>query len=326
MEAIWNVEINFILAIQSSLIWLAGTMKGITFLGSEEFFILVMPVLYWCVDTAIGLRVGLILLLSGHLNGMFKVIFHSPRPFWYSPEIKALSAESSFGMPSGHSMSTSSVWGMAAALFKKRWFTIVSIVVIFLVGFSRIILGMHFISDVLVGWSLGLILLLIVIKLDKPVSAWLGGMSLARQIVVVILSAAAMIGLGYLPFLLIGDATLPAEWIRNAVAANPAAIPEPYSTSGMFTTAGVWLGMGIGAAVLFKRGGLPKPGSARNQLLRYLIGVVGIAVFWYGLGAVFPRGEEFLPLFLRLFRYALVGLWIGAGAPLLFIRLKLFTE
>ncbi len=229
METIWNVEINFILAIQSSLIWLTGVMKSITFLGSEEFFILVMPVLYWCVDTAIGLRVGLILLLSGHLNGMFKVIFHSPRPFWYSPEVKALSAESSFGMPSGHSMSTSSVWGMAAALFKKRWFTIVSIVVIFLVGFSRIILGMHFISDVLVGWSLGLILLLIVIKLDKPITAWLGAMSLPRQIMVVILSAAALIGLGYLPFLFLGDATLPAEWI--GMLWLPTRTPSPNPTA-----------------------------------------------------------------------------------------------
>ncbi len=323
MEAIWNIEINLIAAIQTSLIWLSGVMRSITLLGSENFFILVMPALYWCVDTGIGLRVGLILLLGGHLNGIFKVIFHSPRPYWYSSEVNALSAETSFGMPSGHAMSTSSVWGMAASLFKKRWFTILSVVVIFLVGFSRIVLAVHFISDVLVGWTLGLILLVVFIKLDKPLTGWLKSMNLSAQIVVVILSTALLIGLGYLPYLFVGDTALPALWVQNATAAHPDALPAPYSTSGIFTTAGVWLGMGIGAAWLNKNGGLSKTGSTRNQLLRYLIGILGIAVFWYGLGAVFPRGEEFLPLTLRLLRYALVGSWIGAGAPVIYKRLKI---
>ena len=93
--------------------------------------------------------------------------------------------------------------------------------------------------------------------------------------------------------------------------------------SGIFTTAGVLLGFGIGAAWINKHGGLGKAGNARNQLLRYVIGVVGIAIFWYGLGAIFPRGEEVFPLMLRLLRYSLVGLWISAGAPVIFKILKL---
>ena len=173
MEAIWNFEISLIAGLQTSLASLAGFFQAATFLGSEEFFILVMPVLYWCVDTSVGLRIGVMLLLSGHFNGIFKVIFHSPRPFWYSPDIKALSTETSFGMPSGHAMNTTSIWGTAAVLARKKWFTILSVVVILLVGFSRLVVGMHFISDVLAGWVLGLILLLLFVKLDKPVSAWL---------------------------------------------------------------------------------------------------------------------------------------------------------
>jgi hypothetical protein len=41
------------------------------------------------------------------------------------------------------------------------------------------------------------------------------------------------------------------------------------------------------------------------------------------LGAVFPRGEELLSYILRYLRYTLVGLWISAGAPYLFLRLRL---
>jgi membrane-associated phospholipid phosphatase len=325
MEAIWNLEINWILAIQTSLISLAGIMKSITFLGSEEFFILVMPILYWCVDAGAGFRIGVILLLSGHINGILKVIFQSPRPFWYSQEIKALSTEVSFGMPSGHSMNTASIWGLAAYLYKKRWFVILSCVVIFLVGFSRLVLGMHFFRDVISGWIFGLLLLIIFIKLDRSVTRWILSKNLSIQIWLVVITTMIIIVSGYLPILFAQKVQIPAEWMINAVSSNPEAIPQPYEVSGIFTTAGVLLGFGIGAAWIGKRGGLAKAGNARNQLLRYVIGVVGIAIFWYGLGAFFPRGEEVLPLLLRLLRYSFVGLWISAGAPLIFKRLKLFA-
>jgi membrane-associated phospholipid phosphatase len=323
MQAIWNLEINWILAIQTSLVSLAGIMKSITFLGSEEFFILVMPVLYWCVDTGAGFRIGVILLLSGHINGILKMIFHSPRPFWVSQEIKALSTETSFGLPSGHSMNTASIWGLSANLYKKRWFAILSGCVIFLVGFSRLVLGMHFIRDVITGWFFGLLLLVIYIKLDQPVTHWISGKKLSSQIWLVIIATAIIIISGYLPIFLAQSAQIPAQWMVNAVSSNPKAIPAPYEISGIFTTAGVLLGFGIGAAWLSKSGGLVKAGTARNQLLRYVIGVAGIAIFWYGLGAVFPRGEEILSLALRLFRYSLVGLWISAGAPMIFRKLNL---
>jgi membrane-associated phospholipid phosphatase len=326
MQAIWNLEINWILAIQTSLNSLAGIMKSITFLGSEEFFILVMPILYWCVDAAAGFRIGVILLLSGHINGVLKVVFHSPRPFWYSQEIKTLSTETSFGMPSGHSMNTASIWGLAAYLFKKRWFVILSGIVIFLVGFSRLVLGMHFIRDVISGWIFGLLLLIIFIKLDRPVTQWILSKKLSSQIWLVIITTMIIVVSGYMPIIFAQKAQIPTEWMINAVSFNPEAIPQPYEVSGIFTTAGVLLGFGIGAAWLGKRGGLAKAGNARNQLLRYIIGLMGIAIFWYGLGAIFPRGEDLLPLLLRLLRYSLVGLWISAGAPVMFRKLKLYTD
>lgn len=325
MEAIWNIEINWILLIQNALVPLSGFFKAITFLGSEEFFILVMPVLYWCIDTGIGLRIGLILLLSGHFNEVFKVLFHSPRPFWYNTDVKALSTETSFGMPSGHAMNTTSIWGLAAWLARKRWFTVLSIAVILLVGFSRIVLGMHFISDVLAGWILGLILLFLVITLDRPISTWLAKQSNAGLYWTVILSAAALLLIGFAALIISGRPAISSEWIQNAVNADPAAMPNPYDSSGMFTTVGVWLGMGLGAAWLSRHGGLPRAGTSRNQLLRYIIGLVGIVVFYLGLGAIFPRGEELLPILLRLLRYTLVGSWIGAGAPILFKKLRLST-
>jgi hypothetical protein len=60
-----------------------------------------------------------------------------------------------------------------------------------------------------------------------------------------------------------------------------------------------------------------------KRALRYVVGVIGVLVFWYGLGAVLPRGESLIPFMLRFVRYALVGAWISAGAPRLFEKLQL---
>jgi hypothetical protein len=58
-------------------------------------------------------------------------------------------------------------------------------------------------------------------------------------------------------------------------------------------------------------------------MLRYVIGVAGILLLWFGLGQVFPRSADITSFTLRFFRYTLVGLWISALAPLLFERIGL---
>ncbi|HEY3476592.1 MAG TPA: hypothetical protein VGK56_18390, partial [Anaerolineales bacterium] len=57
--------------------------------------------------------------------------------------------------------------------------------------------------------------------------------------------------------------------------------------------------------------------------LRYGVGLIGIMILWFGLGQIFPDGEEVLPLLLRYLRYSLVGLWVTGGAPWLFFHFKL---
>ncbi len=325
MEALQSIEVQWIAILQGWLHGSSGIFNAITLLGSEDFFILVMPVLYWCVDAALGLRVGIILMLSGHLNGVFKLLFHSPRPYWVSADVLAGSTETSFGMPSGHAMNTLSIWGLTARLLSKPWFTALSVAVIILVGFSRIVLGVHFISDVIAGWLLGGILLVLFIKLNTPVTSWLKGLSTRGHVLLAFGSTMILILLGILPASLTLPAPLPADWIANATRTSVEA-PVPYEISGLFTTAGTWLGMTLGVAILYRKGGLKSTTSNLHRLMRYIIGLVGLFLFWYGLKLVFPDGETWLPLFLRLIRYALVGLWIGLGAPLVFHQLKLFTS
>lgn len=322
METIWLFEIGIIQFLQSIGTWFETILGLITLLGDEEFYMLVMPLLYWSINATLGFRIGAMLLFSSSMVNTFKIAFHTPRPYWLNMDtngVKALSSETSFGFPSGHAANAAGIWGLLAASIKRRWFSILLILIIFLIGFSRMVLGVHFISDVLGGWLLGTILLILFIRLEKPITRWVCSLDLRQKIYVSALSS----GLLLLPTLIaqrfLYGWTVPAEWIKNAGHEL-----DPILSLSTYNVAGTWLGFAIGVSWLHhKIGGYKADGSLVQRFIRYLIGLVGVMVFWYGLKYVFPDTTDLIGLSLRYFRYALVGLWISALAPLIFIRLGL---
>jgi hypothetical protein len=75
MEAILNLGVQIVLLLQSLGGWLIGPMKFFSFLGNEEFFLLVAPALFWCIDASLGLRIGLALMVSNGVNTSLKLAF-----------------------------------------------------------------------------------------------------------------------------------------------------------------------------------------------------------------------------------------------------------
>lgn len=120
MDQIREVEVFVNIFLQSLGGGLQSVMKLFTMLGDEIFFILVMPAIYWCVDALVGLRVGVMLLLSGAFNNFFKLLLRGPRPYWISDQVKPVVHESSFGIPSGHAMNAAAVWGWMAVEARKK--------------------------------------------------------------------------------------------------------------------------------------------------------------------------------------------------------------
>lgn len=323
MDALHELELLIILFLQSMGEWLASPMRSISMLGNEEFYMLIMPSLYWCFDSIIGIRVAMMLLLSNSFGSVFKLAMFQPRPYWISTDVKAWSAETSFGIPSGHAFHAAAIWGMLAANLRSRWGKILMIVVIFLIGFSRIYLGMHFISDVLLGWLLGALLVLGYLKLEKPIVARLRTRSLTALLLLALVSSLIII-----VFILLASAaqsgrTVPELWRQNALAGAPGNEIDPLSIEGAFTLAGTWFGMLAGAAWYFHRtGGLFNAGGLpSHRLLRYIVGLIGVFVLWFGLGQILPREADAVSYALRFVRYTLVGLWVSALAPILFERL-----
>ena len=187
MDGIYQFGIALIQGLQTMSPGLDGFMGAVTFLGTIEFYILFIPVLYWCVDQKLGLRVLFILILTDVPASSFKQLLHEPRPYWLGG-VKALADETTYGIPSSHASNTLAVWGLIAATVKKSWLWTLSIVLILLIGLSRLYLGVHFPQDVLGGWLLGLLMLFVFIKYESRFLAWWKQKTIRYQILLGFLS------------------------------------------------------------------------------------------------------------------------------------------
>jgi membrane-associated phospholipid phosphatase len=324
MQNIWPLEIPITLFFQSLGAWPNPLMQIFSFLGRQEFYLMIMPLLYWCIDTTLGMRIGAMILLTNWTNVVFKLAFHLPRPYWLDRRVVAYSSETSFGMPSGHAQDTAAIWGLFAASQKKRWLTSLAVLVMVVVGLSRIYLGVHFTSDVLVGWTLGLCLLFIYLKIEKPAAAWLAGRPPLTLATLSLASSLLVMAVPLAIILLLRSWQLPPDWVRNAAAAAPGTAISPFNLSDPVSLGGIWLGITLGAAVAHSMlGGFQAAGQPSQKLWRYLVGIAGVFLIWSGLGKIFPHSEDLVGLVLRYTRYALVGLWISLLAPLMFRRLGL---
>jgi len=73
------------------------------------------------MDAVLGLRIGIMLMLTGWLNSLLKMVFLSPRPYWFDSRVTPHAAETSFGLPSGHSQNSAAVFGLLGISLRKRW-------------------------------------------------------------------------------------------------------------------------------------------------------------------------------------------------------------
>ncbi len=322
MQTIIQFGISFIIALQGMGDWLTTPMRFFSYLGTEDFFFLVLPLVYWCIDASLGLRIGFILVTSSMFNYVGKLLFAGPRPYWVSSHIRALWPETTFGVPSGHAQHAVAVWGMIAVYRKRTWGWVIAILLIFLIGFSRLYLGSHFPHDVILGWLVGTIILWTFVRLWETIGVWIQNKALNYQIFIAFVASLAFVVLGLGTVALRNDYQVPDAWINNTLLLGTDA-PAPVDIHGTFTSAGTFFGLAVGAAWINSLGGYQAKGPIQKRALRYVVGLIGILIFWMGLGAVLPDGDGFIFYTLRFIRYTLVGWWVAGGAPWVFIRTRL---
>jgi membrane-associated phospholipid phosphatase len=143
---------------------LTDLFHGITFLGNFVTLlavtVLAVTILWRRRERTDAVFVGLAFVGAQVLSSGMKLGFRRDRPFFPDP----LATESTFSFPSGHAMVSLAVYGAIALVLARRLSTngrralLVGVVAVLVlaIGFSRLYLGVHFLSDVLAGYAAGI--------------------------------------------------------------------------------------------------------------------------------------------------------------------------
>ena len=324
MEAWWTWGLHFIPVLQGwGPTWIEG-MKALSLLGNEQVYMFVLPAVLWCVDARIGIRLGVLLLSSGWLNSVLKLAAGLPRPYWVSQDVAPLAAESSYGMPSGHAQTTTAVYGSLARSTHRGWVLAGTVALLFLIGLSRLALGVHFPFDVLAGWLVGLGLLWLVVRLEAPALGLLRRLGYGLRLSLPFFLSLVMLLVGLAARSVALDRMLPQEWVMNAMRADPHAPPlDPRGMVDLLNSAGALFGFGTGAILLSAWGRFNGRGRGWNLLGRFGLGLAGSVLFYYGLKLILPSGETLVAYVARYARYAAVGFWLTYLAPRFFVWARL---
>lgn len=143
---------------------LLSVWKGVTFLGS----VLVITSLTLAVIFALSMLkqwsgaryIALVMLIAVVLESAMKLTVRRARP----DEVIAYAMPASFSFPSGHALFATAVYGSIAILVSSRltgwvrgvmWGSVT--ILVLAIGASRIFLGVHYPTDVVVGFLAGVL-------------------------------------------------------------------------------------------------------------------------------------------------------------------------
>jgi membrane-associated phospholipid phosphatase len=264
-------------------------MYAVTLLGTESFYVLILPVFIWFYDKGAGRWLGFVFLMAYWSNTVLKDLFHTARP---TPgEVRQLHPETGegFAFPSGHSQLPLMLWGALALYHRRAWFSWAAGVLVVLIGLSRLYLGLHWPLDVLGGWCFGAIGLYL---MYRTMPFWAGGsLSLMRRLFWAVLLPLGALGIG------------------AVTAQGPIA-------KDMWIACGLFAGFLVGGVLEDQFVGFdPKAGGTGAQALKLVVGVALTLGVKEGFKFLLPSGGAG-----DMVRYALVGLVVVWGAPWVFTR------
>ncbi|MDR0376051.1 MAG: phosphatase PAP2 family protein [Treponema sp.] len=274
-----------------------GFMRGISLFGTEAVYLALLLLIFWCIDEKKGVRLSVMTLFSAWINVFFKALLHQPRPFQLDPSV-GKSFEPSYGIPSGHAQMSLAFWTVVASWAKRgtrsALFLALAILISLVMGVSRLYLGVHFPTDLFAGWLLGGAALACYIFFEERISNFLAKSGLRIQFIISATSSFVI--------LLTGNTFL----------------------------SGAMLGMGAGYALMLKFA----PFAAKSKrgrgvktffilLARYVIGAAGAAVLFLMFQRLMPDTNSAYHLLVYFCLPLLLGLWIYAGAPWVFIKTRI---
>ncbi|NHI82850.1 MAG: phosphatase PAP2 family protein [Candidatus Thorarchaeota archaeon] len=141
--------------LQNLIPWANLFFRLMTELGSETFYVSVILIAYWAFRKKEAIAAAILLLLTYLSNYWLKYVIANPRPptsVW----VEGVEA-TNYSTPSGHAQLAATLYGWLDLKVRKWWMVVLSIVIVTLIGISRVYLGVHYLGDVLLGWAIGIL-------------------------------------------------------------------------------------------------------------------------------------------------------------------------
>jgi membrane-associated phospholipid phosphatase len=316
MEELYQLSIALATLLQEAYPRLLGLMTFVSALGSEEFFLVFLPAIYWSIDKRLGRQLGYIFLLSALINNMLKNIIRQPRPFWLEPDIQKGDAEG-YGIPSGHVQNVTAVFLLLAASVRRNWAWLLALLYILMMALSRLYLGVHFLQDIAIGFAVGLLVFGAFLVWQQTFFDRYSKQILGRRLLLMVLIPVTLAAVYIGALLLLGPPNMDVPWASFIPAAELNGHEDVVSTM-----AGL-LGFGVGILLESSRIRFRAGGPIWQRVIRYIFGIAVAIGIWAGLRAVFPAEPAWLALPLRFLRYLMLLLWVTYIAPWFFVKLRL---
>jgi len=269
----------------------------ITRFGEEVILIAVFCIMFWCINKRMAYVTGVAFFLSSLAVQGLKVVFRVPRPWvndpTFPPASGAVSASTGYSFPSGHTQNAASLLGALGMQLRQKPIKIILFTIAILVAFSRVYLGVHYLSDVVASLLITLIIILFAQKAvtNDPVR---------RKDVLMLSSFIALCAIAVIVFAvyLYQNEIVTASHLQDSTRAAGAAIGF---ATGMYVER-VYINFS------------PKAKNIPVQMMKLILGVVGMAVVQVGMRFIGTG------LVMDAVRYFFVVVWITILYPIIIKR------
>lgn len=258
--------------------------RALNFFGTVDFFFLLIPFLYWCVNKRAAFQILVGLLLTDYLARVLKGFFNVTRPYDFDTRIRNLDPQGDASFPSAAAVGASYFWTALALWRRQVWITILAVIVIASVAFARMYLGAHYPFDVAGGILLGVLLAFAFHRAPWD-AIWTKFSNVPLTL------ALTLVPLGLALLYPVKDTVVSMGALCGALAGISFEI-----TRVRFVEKTIWW----------------------KQVLKLVLGLA-IAL------ALRTLLKEILPdaLWADFLRYAIIGVWLAVGAPLVFVKTQL---
>lgn len=274
----------------------------ITMLGEQYVFIVVISFIFWNISKREGFKLLAAVTFSGALNSVLKIAFHTQRPFEVLDSIagKRVETATGYSFPSGHTQGASTFYISLAQVVRRRWFSIAAIIIVLLVGLSRMYLGVHWPVDVIAGLLIGVVMAYIFCTFIDRVyddTARLRRIFFRLEIIIVL----AAIALFFFDLF----------YLKGSM-----------KIEGYFKIAGLSAGVVYGFFLEERYVDFSATdGGWFRKIIRFVLGLAGTVLILEGIDFILPEH-----LLLDFVRYGLTGFWALFVWPAAGVKIRLFEK